>query len=422
MRVPNTFASGLACLLPARVQDIKFDVVQHIASRGDRNWWRRRWVVQEAAVATSEPVLLLGNLWLPWGAFDNHLISLTMGIMSSDTDVETAKEAFTFATIRCIRTLFRKPPRLGTFNLSYLLWQTVDLYASDPHDAIYAVLGLVDDETKQAVRVDYGMSVIDLYADITQLLVGAPSLGSDFPLDVVIGGCWQRSSWPEPSWILDFSQRSTHSESWGEFDNRTMLPGPKNKLAKLRDLDRTVCDGHVIVGNGNNNELKASFDKNPRKMTVSGFVLGVISNIIQVRNHLLSLKTKNRPAVVDESAIRIKLQCTETRLAAAFSKHSQHRCPVDQSAIFITTDGDIGMCYSTMNNGRPGLDASSPVLKAGDKVACVYGASSPVLIRMPAGGPGKSSCLLLPCMFMKECECYMGEPHPVEAFERMSFA
>jgi hypothetical protein len=51
------------------------------------------------------------------------------------------------------------------------------------------VLGLIGDEAKQAVRVDYGMSFIDLYAEITQLLVEASSWGSAFPLDVVIDDC-----------------------------------------------------------------------------------------------------------------------------------------------------------------------------------------------------------------------------------------
>jgi hypothetical protein len=46
-------------LTGARVKDIKYGVIQHIASRGNRNWWRRRWVVQEAAAATIEPVVFL---------------------------------------------------------------------------------------------------------------------------------------------------------------------------------------------------------------------------------------------------------------------------------------------------------------------------------------------------------------------------
>lgn len=85
------------------------------------------------------------------------------------------------------RRSFRRS--LDTFNLSSLLRLTVDLHASEPHDAIYAVLRLTDEEAKQAVRVDYDMSFIQLYAEVTQLLVEASSRGSEFPLNVVISSC-----------------------------------------------------------------------------------------------------------------------------------------------------------------------------------------------------------------------------------------
>jgi hypothetical protein len=307
------------------------------------------------------------------------------------------------------------------------------------------VLGLADDEAKQAVRVDYGMSIVDLYADITLLLVEDSPWELEFPLDVVIYSCWQRLCLPEPSWIVHFSHRSTHRASWGQFGNQTMLEvnsdirandnavtqnmGLSNELHDL-DLRRvsqagtTVCGGHIIVEPVKDNELRASFNKNPPTMTVSGFVVRVISNIIPVHNHLVSPKTESQPAVVDESAIRVKLQCSDSKLAIAFRRFEDlhvRQCSVDQMAVFVTTDGDIGMCYSMMNNGRPGLEAASSVLKAGDHVVCVYGAGSPVLVRMHAGNLGEYCCLLLPCMFMRDCKCYVGQPHSVEAFKRVTF-
>jgi hypothetical protein len=113
-----------------------------------------------------------------------------MRLGPSDADLETVKEILAFSMLMITRTSFRRslegPDTLG---LSFLLSMTVELHASEPHDAIYAVLGLIGDEAKQAIRVDYGMSFIDLYAEITQLLVEASSWGSAFPLDVVIDDC-----------------------------------------------------------------------------------------------------------------------------------------------------------------------------------------------------------------------------------------
>jgi hypothetical protein len=437
--------SSTGDLTGARLQDLKYDVVQHIAGRGDRNWWRRRWVVQEAAAATIEPFILIGNLRLPCWPFIRRCHSFNMRLRRSDAEREIAEEISTFSTIMNTRTSFRGSR--DTCDMRGLLHSTVDLHASDPHDAIYAVLGLADDKVKQAVRVDYGMPVNDLYADITQLLIEASSWGLECPLDVVFGSCWPRLVLNEPSWILDFSHHSTHLAVWSRFAEQTLLETnskirandnastqimePSNELHDSHRIvwsqpDTTVCGGHVIVAPVNDNKLMASFDKDKdlRMMTCFGLVVGVINNIIPVHDHLLSLKTETQPAAVDEDAISARLQCSESGLASAFRRFEDlhaRQCSVDMMAVFVTTDGDIGMCYSTMNDGRPGLDASSPVLKAGDHVVCLYGASSPVLVRMPAGDFGEHCCLLLPCMFMRDCECYVGQPHSVEAFKRISF-
>jgi hypothetical protein len=188
----------------------------------------------------------------------------------------------------------------------------------------------------------------------------------------------------------------------------------------------TICGSHVIVAPINNEELRASFgiEKGLRTMTCSAFDIGVVRNIIPVHDHLLSLKTESRPPTVDQSALSEKLQCSEYKSASALQRfddlHFRYLCSVDQMAVFVTTAGDVGMCYSTMNDGRPGLnDAFPSVLKAGDHVVCVYGAGSPVLVRV--GDSGNHACLLLPCTLMRDCECYIGQPHPVEGFERISF-
>ena len=437
--------SSAGDLTGARIQDIRYDVMQHVASKADRNWCRRRWVVQEAAAATADPVILIASLLLDCNLFIRHCIDNHLRLGPSDADLETVIEILTFSAIISTRTSFRRSLEgLDTFNLSFWLRSTVDLHASKPHDAIYAVLGLVDVEAKQAVRVDYGMSFIDLYAEVTQLLVDASSWGSEFPLDVVISSCWQRLFLTEPSWILDFSHPSTHT-SWAQFDNQTTVEttaavrandnAPTQSIRrnsvtrKLHYLNSqagtTTCGGHVVVKSANENELRASFNKDLRTMTCSGLLLGVIRSITPVHGHLLSLKSESQPDAVDERAISMKLQCSASKLTSALrlSKDlNSSQYYVDQMTVFVTTDGAVGMCYSTMNNGRPGLDARSPVLKVGDQVVRLYGAGSLVLVRPLAGeSDGERFRLLLPCMFKRDCECHVGQPHSAGAFQRMSF-
>jgi len=113
-----------------------------------------------------------------------------MRLKHREVDRGIIEEIGMFSSIRDTRTTFRDKKR--TCNLDFLLRATVDFHASDPHDAIYAVLGLADDAVKQAVRVDYGMSIIDLYVEITQRLVEASSWQLNYPLDMVIHSCWQR--------------------------------------------------------------------------------------------------------------------------------------------------------------------------------------------------------------------------------------
>jgi hypothetical protein len=313
------------------------------------------------------------------------------------------------------------------------------------------VLGLADDAAKQAVRVDYGMPIVDLYAEIIQQLVEAPSRRERNFLDVVTNGCWQKLFIAEPSWIFNFSRRSTHRASWIQFDSATMpeyysIPtvadARSNNDAASRDIAlsdeqhfptrkgpsqaNTVTYGcHRFVPPTNDQNFSASFDRDLRTMTCSGFAIGVVSNIVHVGDHLLSIKTESQPASADESAIRVKLQCSDSKLAIAFrwfeDVHLRHLCSVDQMAVFVTEDGDIGICYGTMTDGRSGHDASSAFVKAGDHVMCLYGASEHVLVRTGVGDLGKNCCLLLPCIFMCDCECFAGQTHPIEVFERMTF-
>jgi hypothetical protein len=441
--------SSAGDLTGARIQDIKYDVVQHIASKGARNWWRRLWIVQEAAAATVEPVVLLGDLRLPWKAFIRHCISFNMRLKHSEIDRDTVEEISMLSMIRNTRMTFRDVKY--TCDLEFLLRTTVDFHTSDPHDTIYAVLGLADDAAKQAVRVDYGMPIVDLYAEVTQRLVEAPSRRLNDPLNVVIGRCWQQLFLAGPSWIIDFSRRSTHSASWIQFDNATMhksysiptiadaradndaaLQGmaPSNEQhfptrKGPSQTNTTTHSCHRFVPPANEENLRASFDKDLRTMTCSGMAVGVVSNIVHVCKHLLSIKTESQPATVDESAISVELQCSESKLASAFrwfeDVHPRHLCSVDQMAVFVTEDGDIGICYGTMKDGRSGLDASSAFVKAGDHVMCLYGASEHILVQTGVGDLGKNCCLLLPCIFMCDCECFAGQTHPIEVFERMTF-
>lgn len=88
-------------------------------------------------------------------------------------------------------------------------------HATNARDHIYALVGLMTNEDKSKIQVDYGKSVASVYSEMTAILVKCQS-----SLDFIVGSFdyhTDRSQRSLPSWVVDYGsyEGSPIAPSWG---------------------------------------------------------------------------------------------------------------------------------------------------------------------------------------------------------------
>lgn len=197
-----------------------------VVSLFDRDYWSRLWVVQEILNAR-DIVVQCGFLQLPWddytqasrlfqaerdtlvkipalvpGSYDftrlitsQHRLSPLQILIyhgpASISHIQEARELYSDDSLSCLLHLLR----LSRSKL-----------ASDPKDRVYGLLGLLPDEVRSKLRVDYLLHVKDIYVDVAEVLLQSGNM------DVICESIHyppQISNANLPSWVPDWSYDPT---------------------------------------------------------------------------------------------------------------------------------------------------------------------------------------------------------------------
>jgi hypothetical protein len=144
-----------------------------------RDYWRRLWVIQEVFNAKRIAVHC-GGTFLPWQSyktastwFRRHHAELTFRAKGPD---QRRPDKFT-----CVQTLIHQgPASLPTIKPQVLNGQNALLevlrvsrgqVSSDPRDKLYGILGVLPTHIRHGFRVDYNLSVKDVYTEIVEFLI-----------------------------------------------------------------------------------------------------------------------------------------------------------------------------------------------------------------------------------------------------------
>ncbi len=174
-----------------------------------REYWNRIWIVQEVALASKARVLC-GTKSVPLNIFDSAL-----SVVNISPHGFTGGLSGVFYT--CIplqirrRLIYNKiKPALPDILIHYTAPPSRPFYsASNPRDIIFGILGLISEEDRLGLVVDYHKTVARVFTEVTKALLGyAPKIGpSNFSLE----WCCPRSkplSYEKvhlPSWVCDWS-------------------------------------------------------------------------------------------------------------------------------------------------------------------------------------------------------------------------
>jgi hypothetical protein len=182
----------------------------------NRPWFRRIWTVQEVAVARYTTVLC-GPEEIPWTGMIRGLeVDVSSRLLYSkralNLDTLDFFDPAHAAKLNHWKEL-RQSSKYSEYNLgsllSYLLWFR-QREATNPLDKIYALLGLVNNDTLAEVIVPhYALSVESVYNTVTRRYLEATG-----KLDILsIPRGKPKSLYRLPSWVVDWSDSSISTMS-----------------------------------------------------------------------------------------------------------------------------------------------------------------------------------------------------------------
>jgi hypothetical protein len=152
-----------------------------------RGWWKRVWVVQEAAIAHS-PILLCGTQLVSFAAVEAVIDALAkdlpgLTLEEHEFNAEFITVAFPHFVMRDYvkRVDLQSKVDFPTTNIApghkalHILNYTHQACASDPRDKIYGISGFFGDPESDPENIlprpDYSKSTAEVYADVTRAII-----------------------------------------------------------------------------------------------------------------------------------------------------------------------------------------------------------------------------------------------------------
>ncbi|KAL7755492.1 hypothetical protein ACKLNR_014590 [Fusarium oxysporum f. sp. zingiberi] len=264
-----------------------------------REWWHRVWTIQEVVLG-SDIQVICGPFAVEW----NRIMQATAVFELCYHFMDELIEATTFSTtyhylfpfrsgaykIKVIKLLKfsisqKKDPQLlhshsSDGHLASLLNIARDYDATDPKDKVYAILGLLEAlGYKSPLRVDYRVSVEDLYTQIAKILQqGSETLNvmshvevNPLTRQVTLSGL---PSWV-PNWTVPWNQKS--------IIEKAAYPDLKQQTQYNQD-SRDPKQSFNFTGDSKAN---CRFPSNENKMVVQGFIF---DNIHQIETRFIDLE------------------------------------------------------------------------------------------------------------------------------------
>ncbi|KAJ2898048.1 HET-domain-containing protein [Zalerion maritima] len=159
-----------------------------------RPWTARVWVIQEVALSR-RAVVVCGRAEMGWDE-----LAVSASVLSRYHIFDAARLAGTdgIPTIDAARVQVRDGEH---FDLEFQLAHARTFRATDPRDRVFALLGIVTDEDRAAVRPDYAADAAALYVAVAWYFVRSTGcLGI-----LEHAGCFGRNIDLLPSWAPDWS-------------------------------------------------------------------------------------------------------------------------------------------------------------------------------------------------------------------------
>lgn len=177
-----------------------WDALYHLL---DREWFERRWVVQEIILGNRMAIVRCGRREIPWSCF-RLAVQCLRGKASLP---ERMRNALAYVdpltvTLSCHASTV---PRLLVNYQSRL--------CSNPVDSVYALLGIMPSKFASRVEVDYSASQVDVFKDVFLAHVGHVQRWELFGCGLKHRRCGG------PSWVSDIATPTIHGAESSSFSS-----------------------------------------------------------------------------------------------------------------------------------------------------------------------------------------------------------
>ncbi|KAK0128770.1 hypothetical protein ONS95_000721 [Cadophora gregata] len=214
-----------------------------------RRWFRRIWVIQEAAMAKAA-VVICGPQIVHWEVLETVLHHFNRNSMQglyflNSRGEATAIGGTTVTRIRSFKEGIRSGERLS---LLHLLLYTTNLECTDPRDIVYGLLSMAPESL--AIPVDYTIPVQDLFAHINREMVDSDN---EFSLLSFFDAPSLENPILATPWAPNWQARDNERAGFSEFPNRfaamtldTQRPSFSRDGSKLKTLGVIFDEAHTI--------------------------------------------------------------------------------------------------------------------------------------------------------------------------------
>ncbi|KAL8960959.1 MAG: hypothetical protein Q9193_002420 [Seirophora villosa] len=251
--VAMEFLAGLTKILTPEPKDP--ETIQHIRRRTDpiidsswnaiiklyeRRWFHRLWVVQEAVLAR-HALVQCGKKILPWSVFTDATASFFHTYDDALRKADALRKVDTVSGISSplvIKQMGMSVPIRGFAAFTSILGYCTLKETTNQLDHIYGLLGLVADNIRQVIRVDYTWTAAQCFTECCKVLIERDS--SLFLLSMA-SSLYRNPQLP--TWCPDLSQRAFDEMLHAHHEN---FKAGYTSLSTRRSMIKVCDDSNAI--------------------------------------------------------------------------------------------------------------------------------------------------------------------------------
>jgi hypothetical protein len=190
------------------------------------DWWGRIWMLQEVAFA-KEVHLVFGNVTTKWEEIAEAMPIITQPALMSalkgydlEKPITTPFEGVLNGSMMDVHRSWVRNRFTGSADpLAQVLANTAGFHSTDPHDRIYALLGIAE-KSQHQIAVDYSTPVGELYTETMRSLLR----GKEPLYTLWMAGNGMPRKLKLPSWVPDWSYPSSFPK-WSSSEEGQMQAG-----------------------------------------------------------------------------------------------------------------------------------------------------------------------------------------------------